>query len=64
MRATLMQYIVTREELEYYANMALGLVKDGKLKVKIHKVYELKDAAKAQDDLEGRGTMGKLLLKC
>ncbi len=64
MRSTLMNYIVTREELEHYATMALGLVKDGKLKIKIHKVYDLKDAAQAQDDLEGRGTTGKLLLKC
>lgn len=64
MRSTLMNYIVTREELVYYADMALGLVKDGKLKVRIHKVYDLKDAAKAQDDIEGRGTTGKLLLKC
>lgn len=64
MRATVMQYIVTREEFEYYANAALNLVKDGKLKIKIHKVYDLKDAAQAQTDLEGRGTSGKLLLKC
>ena len=64
MRSTLMNYIVTREELEHYANMAMGLVKDGKLNIKIHKVYDLKDAAQAHDDLEGRGTTGKLLLKC
>ena len=59
-----MQYIVTREELDYYANMAMSLVKDGKLNIKIHKTYKLEEAAKAQDDLEGRGTTGKLLLKC
>jgi NADPH:quinone reductase len=64
MRSTLMNYIVTRDELEYYANLALNSVKDGKLKIKVHKVYDLKDAAKAHDDLEGRGTTGKLLLKC
>lgn len=63
MRATLMQYIVTREELEYYANMLFGYLKDGKLKVNIHKIYDLKDAQQAHKDLEGRLTSGKLLLK-
>jgi NADPH:quinone reductase len=64
MRATVMQYIVTPEEFEFYANLSLNLVKDGKLKIKIHKVYDLKDAAQAHDDLEGRSTSGKLLLRC
>lgn len=59
-----MNYIVTREELEFYANQALNLVKDGKLKVKIWKTYDLKDAKTVHEDLEGRGTTGKLLLKC
>ena len=58
-----MQYIVTREELEYYANTALDLVKSGKLNIKVHKVYDLKDARQAHEDLEGRRTSGKLLLK-
>jgi NADPH:quinone reductase len=63
MRATVMSYIVTREELEGYANEVLGLIKDGKLKINVHQAYELKDAKQAQDDLEGRKTTGKLLLK-
>lgn len=63
MRATLMNYIVTREELEYYANGVLDLIKAGKLNIRIHKVYSLKDAAEAHKDLEGRRTTGKLLLK-
>jgi NADPH:quinone reductase len=58
-----MSYIVTREELEGYANEVLGLIKDGKLKINVHQAYELKDAKQAQDDLEGRKTTGKLLLK-
>jgi NADPH:quinone reductase len=63
MRATLMQYIVTREELEGYASEVLGLIGEGKLKVNVHKAYGLEEAKKAQDDLEGRRTTGKLLLK-
>lgn len=64
MRSTLMQYIVTREELEFYANGVLDLIKAGKLNIKIHKVYPLKDAIMAHKDLEGRKTTGKLLLQC
>lgn len=63
MRATVMSYIVTREEIEYYGNTVLGLIKDGKLKINVHKVYDLQDTKAAQDDLEGRRTTGKLLLK-
>ena len=58
-----MNYIVTREELEYYANDLLDLIKNGKLNIRIHKIYDLKDAATAHKDLEGRKTTGKLLLK-
>lgn len=63
MRATLNGYIVTREELESYANGILDLIKSGKVKIKIHKIYPLKDAVEAHKDLEGRRTTGKLLLK-
>ena len=58
-----MQYTVTREELEFYANSAFDLVKSGKLNIKVHKVYDLKDARQAHEDLESRKTSGKLLLK-
>ena len=63
MRSTLMGYIVTRAELETYANGVLEMVKEGKLKIKIHKIYPLSEAKTAQEDLEGRRTTGKLLLK-
>lgn len=63
MRATLMQYVVTREELEYYTGLLFDLLKDGKLKVQIHKIYDLSDLQQAHKDLEGRLTSGKLLIK-
>ena len=63
MRMTVMSYIVTREEIESYGNEVMKLIKDGKLKINVHKVYDLQDAAQAQDDLEGRKTSGKLLLR-
>ena len=63
MRATLMQYIVEREELEHYADQVLEMVKEGKLKIRYHKTYDLKDVKQAHEDLQGRRTTGKLLLK-
>lgn len=62
MRATLMNYIVTREELEHYVGLLVGYLNNG-LKVKIHASYDLKDVQQAHKDLEGRLTSGKLLLK-
>lgn len=63
MRATLMQYIVTRDELEHYTGLLFKYLQDGKLKVNIHKVYDLTDLQQAHKDLEGRLTSGKLLIK-
>jgi NADPH2:quinone reductase len=40
----------------------LTWIGQGKLKLHIHKVYPLADAAQAHRDLEGRHTTGKLLL--
>lgn len=63
MRATVMQYLVTREELEYYTGLLFKYLEKGTLKVNIHKVYDLKDLQQAHKDLEGRLTSGKLLIK-
>ena len=61
-RPTLVSYTATREELEQRSTDVLGWVKTGKLHVKIHGRYALKDAAEAHRDLQGRSTSGKLLL--
>ena len=45
MRATVMQYIVTREEFEYYGKEVFKMLGDGALKIKFHNVYPLKDVA-------------------
>ncbi|QDS73234.1 hypothetical protein FKW77_003932 [Venturia effusa] len=63
LRPTLFGYLATREEFETYTKELLGFIEQGKLDIKIHEIYPLKDAARAQDDLEGRRTTGKLLLK-
>jgi len=62
-RPTLAHYILTREELEWRANDVLQSIARGDLKLRIHKVYPLAEAAQAHRDLEGRKTTGKLLLK-
>jgi NADPH2:quinone reductase len=61
-RPSLAAYSSTQEELDWRANDVLNWVSQGKLKLHIHKVYPLADAAQAQRDLEGRKTTGKLLL--
>lgn len=62
-RPSLPTYTVTREEFEWYANELFKWMKAGDLKVTIHKTYDLKDARTAHEDLEGRKTTGKVLLK-
>ena len=61
-RPTLAHYTATREELEWRASDILGSIARGELKLRIHKSYPLAEAAQAHRDLEGRETMGKLLL--
>jgi NADPH2:quinone reductase len=55
-------YTATRAELEERAGDVLGWVASGKLNVKVHGRYALKDAADAHRELQGRLTSGKLLL--
>ncbi|KAK3307121.1 uncharacterized protein B0T15DRAFT_165490 [Chaetomium strumarium] len=63
MRPRVFGYIETQEELDSYTRELFDLLLAGKVKVKIHEVYPLKDVARAHSDLEGRKTTGKLLLK-
>ena len=62
-RPTLASYTATADELDWRARDVFNWIGQGKLKLHIHKVYPLADAAGAQRDLEGRGTTGKLLLR-
>ncbi len=61
-RPSLAHYTLDRKELLWRANDVLGWIASGKLKVHIFKTYPLKDAAQAQQDLEGRQSTGKLVL--
>jgi NADPH:quinone reductase len=62
-RPTLANYSSTVEELDWRANDVLNWIEKGKLKLHIHQVYPLSEAAQAQSDLESRHTTGKLLLR-
>jgi NADPH:quinone reductase len=61
-RPSLANHSSTPEELAWRAGDILKWVSEGKLKLHIHKVYPLAEAAQAHRDLEGRQTSGKLLL--
>src|SRR5947199_1405506 len=58
-RPTLLNYIVTREELEARSGAVFGMIAAGKLKLRIEHTYPLAEAQRAHRDLEGRKTTGK-----
>ena len=61
-RPSLGNYAATREELLWRATDVFGWLRDGVLKLQIHATYPLREAGRAQADLESRKTTGKLLL--
>lgn len=61
-RPGLAHYIAAREELEWRAGELFELVGSGRLAVRIGETYPLSRAADAHRALEGRKTVGKLLL--
>jgi NADPH2:quinone reductase len=61
-RPTMAHYIADTEELRWRAGEVFGWIANGELDVRIGGTYPLADAARAQDDLAGRRTTGKLLL--
>ena len=62
-RATLANYMATREELLRRAGEVLGWIANGELQLHYDRVLPLAQAAQAQQLLESRQTMGKLLLQ-
>ena len=61
-RPRLDDFVATRGELLQRANDVFEWIQSGDLKVRIHDKYPLKGAEEAHFALEGRETMGKLLL--
>jgi NADPH:quinone reductase-like Zn-dependent oxidoreductase len=56
-------YISTREEFTHYTEELFRFIQEEKIPVKIHKIYDLRDVQTVHRDLEGRKTMGKLLMR-
>jgi len=61
-RPTLFVYNARREDLVKSAEALFDVVKSGAVEIKINQRYALKDAAKAQSDLEARKTTGTTVL--
>jgi len=63
MRPSMPGYLTTKEEMNGYTAELFELLRKDKVKSRVHRVYDLKDVAQAHLDLEGRKTVGKLLLR-
>jgi len=61
-RPSLGAYIITSQELQQRAEAVFGMIRAGKLKLRIEHIYPLAQAIQAHRDLEGRKTTGKLVL--
>jgi NADPH2:quinone reductase len=62
-RPSLGNYLADRQELLWRAGDLFRWIAEGKLQLRIHRIYKLEQAADAHRDLEARRTSGKLLLK-
>ena len=60
--ASLNDYAADREELDWRAGEVYGWIKSGELKVRIGGTFHMSEASEAHRQLEGRLSMGKLLL--
>jgi NADPH:quinone reductase len=61
-RTNLAHFTATREELLARSGAVFGMIREGKLKLRIGHLYKLEDAQQAHRDLEEHKTTGKLLL--
>ncbi|KAA2261766.1 quinone oxidoreductase [Solihabitans fulvus] len=62
-RPTLVHHVATRADLEWRAREVFEAIAAGTLTVRVGGRYPLDSARQAHEDLEGRRTTGKLLLK-
>ena len=58
-------YSVTPAESLHYANEVFKFIHDGRFEINIHKEYPFtaEGVADSQNDLTGRSTLGKLVIK-
>ncbi|KAK9419537.1 putative Alpha/Beta hydrolase protein [Seiridium unicorne] len=60
---TVFAYLATREETQEYADGLFDMILKAEVKVDGYNVYELRDVGKAHDELEGRRSVGKLVVR-
>jgi NADPH2:quinone reductase len=61
-RPTLATYTATRADLEATAREVVDVIRDGKVKVEVRHTYPLADAKRVHSDLEGRRTIGSIVM--
>jgi NADPH:quinone reductase len=61
-RPTLATYTATRADLEATANEVFSVIREGKVKVEVRHTYPLAEAAQVHRDLEGRKTVGSIVM--
>ena len=61
-RPTLKHFMSSENERQGRVKDIFGWIKNGQLKIRIGKIFDLKDARKAHESLEARETTGKVIL--
>jgi NADPH2:quinone reductase len=61
-RPSLVHYVATREELVASAGAVFEVIRSGAVRIDIRHRYPLSEAARAHADLEGRRTVGPVVL--
>jgi NADPH2:quinone reductase len=61
-RPTLAAYTATREDLEATAREVFDVIREGKVKVEVRHTYPLSEAERVHRDLEGRRTVGSIVM--
>ena len=61
-RPTLATYTATRADLEATAKDVFDVIQQGKVKVEVRHTYNLADAQQVHRDLEGRRTVGSIVI--
>ncbi|RRO18113.1 quinone oxidoreductase [Saccharopolyspora rhizosphaerae] len=62
-RPSLGHHLLTREELDWRAGDVFNWITTGTIHIRVGGTYSLHEARKAHEDLEGRRTTGKLLIR-
>jgi NADPH2:quinone reductase len=62
-RPSLFEYVKTKEDFEAMSKELMELLEKKLINFHIHQAYNLENASESHVDLEGKATIGKLILK-